>query len=222
MIFHVYTSLGTCACMVYLFEEHYPEPSYKLAASYMYVTLQENGSEAADPTSPPDMKCISHPLPQFYQGFQVLSFLSPEHPVPAGSLTTLKIVGDNIDKDVKPRNMRSDYQTRSLHYFHAYAVRDRLNLDNCDDCASAPNPSTIDLELLLPSKEDEMQIRSNMGILIARTLKKHIPYFSKYGKGVERHIMHSFYEEMSQKSNVVSKYDLTKYSCMYIHMYFLC
>ena len=214
--------------MVYLFEEHYPQPSYKLAASYMYITLQENGSEAADPTSPPDIsseemyQSSSASVLSGVSSIDLDSFLGPEHPVPAGSLTTFKIVGDNIDKDVKPRNMRSDYQTRSLHYFHAYAVRDRLNLDNCDHCASAPNPSTIDLELLLPSKENEMQIRRNMGILIARTLKKHLLYFSKYGKGVERHIMHSFYEEMSQKSNVVSKYDLTKYSCMYVHMYFLC
>ncbi len=57
------------------------------------------------------------------------AFLGPESPPAAGVLTTFKIVGDNIDKNVKPRDMRSDYQTRSLHYFHAYAVRDRLNLD---------------------------------------------------------------------------------------------
>ena len=147
------------------------------------------------------------------------SFLGPEDPTPTGSLTTFKIVGDNIDKDVKPRNMRSDYQTRSLHYFHAYAVRDRLNLDDCDDSGSTPDLSSIDLELLLPSKDNETQIRNSMGILIARVLKKHIPYFEKYGKGVERHITHRFYREMSQKSSVVSILDL-ECSCMGIYMYY--
>lgn len=43
------------------------------------------------------------------------TFLGPEYPKPAGVLTTYKIVGDNIDKDVKPRHMRSDYQRKSLH-----------------------------------------------------------------------------------------------------------
>ena len=107
MIYHVYTSLGTCACMVYLFEEHYPQPSYKLAASYMYVTLQENGSEAADPTSPPDIsseemyQSSSASVLSGVSSIDLDSFLGPEHPVPAGSLTTFKIVGDNIDKNVK-------------------------------------------------------------------------------------------------------------------------
>ena len=46
-------------------------------------------------------------------------------PMP-NSLKTYKIIGDNLDKNVKPsaRDMRSDHQTRSLHYYHAYAVRD--------------------------------------------------------------------------------------------------
>ena len=42
--------------------------------------------------------------------------------------TTFKIIGDNLDKNVKPRDMRIDFQTRSLHYFHACAVQDRIDL----------------------------------------------------------------------------------------------
>lgn len=37
------------------------------------------------------------------------TFLGPEVSMP---------VGDNIDKEVKLRDMRSDYQALSLHYFH--------------------------------------------------------------------------------------------------------
>ena len=40
---------------------------------------------------------------------------------------TFKIVGDNLDKYVKPRDMRIDAQASTLHYFHMYAVRDRLD-----------------------------------------------------------------------------------------------
>ena len=131
-------------------------------------------------------------------------FLGPEFSSTTPLLPTFKIVGDNIDKEVRPRNMRSDYQARSLHYFHSYAVKDRINLDNCEDQPSAPDISSIDLEVLLPSDDDESTIRRNMGILIAHTLKKHIPFYAEYGKRVERHIRHRFTEKMSQESTVVS------------------
>ena len=37
------------------------------------------------------------------------------------------LVGDNVDKKVKPRHMRSDNQSKDLHYFHLYALRDRVD-----------------------------------------------------------------------------------------------
>lgn len=110
-----------------------------------------------------------------------------------------KIVGDNIDKDVKPRDMRVDYSTRSLHYFHAYAVQDRLDLTGYSDEPRNPDMSSIQVESVLPSLTDEEALRSNMSILIARILKKHLPFFVKFGAGVQRHILHHFYLEMSQK-----------------------
>ena len=147
----------------------------------------------------------SHSSSSLTSSIDLDTFLGPEYPRPSGHLTTFKIVGDNIDKEVKPRHMRSDNQTRSLHYFHSYAVRDRLNLDSYDDNPSAPDQSSIDLELLLPSSDDARDIRHNMTILIARILKKYMPYFSKFAKGLERHITHDFYEEMAQRSVVVSR-----------------
>lgn len=41
-----------------------------------------------------------------------------------------KLVGDNIDKNVRPRYLRSSiHRTESLHYFHSYAVRDRIGFN---------------------------------------------------------------------------------------------
>lgn len=48
----------------------------------------------------------------------------------ASHLATYKLVGDNIDKDVKPQNMTCAHQTRSLHYFHTYAVKDHIDLSH--------------------------------------------------------------------------------------------
>ena len=65
----------------------------------------------------------------------VESFLGPQF------LLTYRIVGDNIDKTIKPRHMTSEHQTQSLHYFNAYAVRDRIDLPSFSS-----NPPTVRLE----------------------------------------------------------------------------
>ena len=62
------------------------------------------------------------------------------------TLPTFKLVGDNLDKNVRPCDMRIDYQTQALHYFHMYAVRDRINLAEFADNPSLPDISLSDLK----------------------------------------------------------------------------
>ena len=119
------------------------------------------------------------------------------------SWLTFKVVGDNIDKNIQPQDMRLDNQTKSLHYFHVYTVRDRIDLSNYDDTSSSPDISSICVDQLLPSNDDNTTLRANYSILIARVLKKYIPFFKEFGNGLERHIRHQYYEEMSSKSEVV-------------------
>lgn len=121
---------------------------------------------------------------------------------------TYKLVGDNIDKDVKPRQMRFDNQTRSLHYFHTYALKDRVDLSSLSD---KPHPlpvdiKAIDLTELLPDKADDKCLQKNFAVLMARVICKYVPFFSRYGQAVERHIEHKYSHEMSLKSVVVSYY----------------
>lgn len=132
------------------------------------------------------------------------------------SLKTFKIVGDNIDKTIKPRDMRIDHQTCSLHYFHSYAARDRIDLSQFEDNPSLPVVSAKDLSTLLPSISDNATITSNFAFLLAQTLVKRVPFFAKYGVGLERHIRHDFYKEMSRKSQVVSihMYCISKQICL--------
>ena len=44
-----------------------------------------------------------------------------------------KLVGDNVDKNVKPSLQRFDNKTNSLHYFHYYTILDRLDLSKCSE-----------------------------------------------------------------------------------------
>ena len=105
-------------------------------------------------------------------------------PTPS-SLTTYKIVGDNIDKNIKPRDMRSDHQTKSLHYFHLYAVRDRIDLSKYEDNPSLPDIAPINTDQLLPSEEEAQNLRSHFAMNIARVLKKHMKFFKQFGSGLE-------------------------------------
>ena len=120
------------------------------------------------------------------------------------SLPSNKLVGDNIDKNIKPQDMRIDNQTKSLHYFHVYDVRDRIDLTDYDDEEPTPDISSISLDSILPSADDDLALRTNYSILIARVLRKHMPFFKDFSVGLERHIRHEYYEEMSTKSEVVS------------------
>ena len=95
----------------------------------------------------------------------------------ASSLKSYKLVGDNIDKEVRPRDLRSDHQTRSLHYFHTYAVKDRVDLSDICDKQRMVDLSDIQLTDLLPNADDEKELLANFGFLVFRVLKKHTLFF---------------------------------------------
>ena len=64
-----------------------------------------------------------------------------------------KIVGDNVDKNVKKRYLRVDQQNASLHFFHAFAVRDRIDFSHLPDTlplTCSNEPAKVALELYLP------------------------------------------------------------------------
>jgi len=120
------------------------------------------------------------------------------------SMNTYKLVGDNLDKNVKPCDMRIDNQTKSLHYFHMYALRDRIDLSSYEGKNFTTNIADIDLNRILPTQGDAEAVKANFSILVARVLKKHMSFFKKYGSGLEAHIRHKYYYEMSAKSEIVS------------------
>lgn len=114
--------------------------------------------------------------------------------------TGYKIVFDNIDKEVKPRHMTSDNQTRSLHYVQSYAVKDRLNYD----CHSSERRTEVRIFDVLPTKQDYGVLKSNFAVLISRVMVKFIPYFTSDFKELPtKHIPHEHSKEMATKSEIV-------------------
>lgn len=84
----------------------------------------------------------------------------------AEMLWGFKIVGDNVDKNVKASFQRHEIKSQSLHYFHCYAVRDRVPTDSFSDLT--PVTCVPDPAQLLPSLEDLECVRQEMSVLLSR------------------------------------------------------
>ena len=119
-----------------------------------------------------------------------------------------RICGDNWDKNVLARHMRIDKRNQSLHYFHVYAVENRVDFVSLSD-QPPDNSAIIDFrsaaKSLLPSPSDDVALKRNISTLISRVLCANVEFFKmSFDKQVEQHIRHRYYEEMSAKSVVVS------------------
>lgn len=121
-----------------------------------------------------------------------------------------KLVGDNIDKGVKARYMRVDkYYNKSLHYFHSFAVANRIDFSEFSDvkpstCMNNPPKRAVQL---LPTQEDDRVLRNNFITLVSRVLVDNIPFFKQMFDGVvTQHIQHKYSSEMARKSHVVSSH----------------
>ena len=77
-----------------------------------------------------------------------------------------------------------DYQTRLLHYFYAFAVKDRLEISTLID-KPLQIPADVDLTKLLPTKADDTCLQNNFAVLMACVVCKYVTFSSRYT--VERH-----------------------------------
>jgi len=75
------------------------------------------------------------------------------------ALPMFRLCGDNVDKVVKQRYMRPD----SVHYFHSYSVRDRIDFTCLSVLVPRPIASTLQQHALnlLPSPSDNHALREN-------------------------------------------------------------
>ena len=76
-----------------------------------------------------------------------------------------KIVGDNIDKNFRPSYQRMNSQTISLHFFHSFAVLDRVDLSGVSDTT---NIGIVDVFKLLPSQEEVAITKQHFSVFISR------------------------------------------------------
>ena len=118
------------------------------------------------------------------------------------------LVGDNLDMNVERRHIRIDRQKHSLHYFQAYAVRDRVDLSSISD--NPPNYTQIRVDdvvqKLKPTEAETESLINDCVVLMARTMCEYVLFFKdNFSDAVEKHIPHEHIKEMSMKSEIVSK-----------------
>ena len=126
-----------------------------------------------------------------------------------------KLVGDNIDKNVHPRDETIERRSRSLHYFYVYAVLDQVDLSLFSDSFPTVDINSLPLQDLLPSPTNFSSLCSNFAVLIGRVLTENLKSFSVFADVIPPHVEHHHQELMCKKSEVVS---LNNFYKMY-HLY---
>lgn len=122
---------------------------------------------------------------------------------PPGCHPDFILVGDNIDKNVSPRDMRVDHLSKSYHYFHSYAVLDRIDLSAASNVIPDVDMESLPLTTFLPSLGDCKALRNNYVILASRVLVQHLRFLAPLRGCVPQHIKHAYSKEMMQKSDIV-------------------
>ena len=122
--------------------------------------------------------------------------------------TQYKLVFDNINKNVTPRFQTIESPTVLLNYVNMFAIRDRVKSCELSRVSRRP-PSDISKEnvskAILPSVEDDCHLKENFSVLVSRILVQYLPFFNlAFNDIVDWHLKHQYYNEMSQKSEVVS------------------
>ena len=119
--------------------------------------------------------------------------------------TTFKLEGDNLDLFIRPRSETVDHHAESKHFFHAFAVCDRIDVTTLDNTFPSLDNSLINVQNVLPQEGDVNELKNNLTILMCRKIRLYMAFFRKYvdAKAITKHIVHEYSNEMSKKSEVV-------------------
>jgi L1 cell adhesion molecule like protein len=110
-----------------------------------------------------------------------------------------KIIGDNIDKNVNPRFQTLANPTKSLHYFHAYAVKDRIDISELTDIPPSV-PNQVDINTILPSVQSNANLKAVFEVLVSRWVYMHTRYMTFVYTYINWLLYHAWYLLKSVRS----------------------
>jgi len=118
--------------------------------------------------------------------------------------TSIKLVGDNIDRRVIARDQRKDNKNKEFHWFLAMAFKERINSNHLPNDSSICNLKELSLSEFLLDQGECDKLNSDFCILLLRVVCKHMPFFHSYSKYVPKHILHEYTLEMNKTSEAVN------------------
>ena len=128
---------------------------------------------------------------------QILNSLESEQ------LHSYQIVGDNLDFYVTTRDESSQRRNKSIHWFHLYAVKDRIPFTTLSTHPQKPIIE-FDFSEVLPDLDTQQQLERDFIPLVTRVMVKYLPAFQCFTDVVVHHIPHKYSEETTKKSEHVS------------------
>ena len=129
-----------------------------------------------------------------------------------------KIVGDNLDLTVRVREMRLDNRDKSLHFFHYFAVKDRISSSHLSRYQPQCLATSLPPSAFYPSADDYTRLCDNFVVHLARIAVGKFAAFKFLKECVPIHLLHRYSNEVSKPSHIVSPIVGNNHSCdVYMH-----
>jgi hypothetical protein len=126
-------------------------------------------------------------------------------------LFKFRVVGDNWDIEVKSRSQTITKTNKSLHYFHMYAVADRVYYpENVSRSKPQRSIKSLSMDEFLPTSVVQEAFVEDLSNIIPRILVNYLKSYTPLWKSVTKHIVHPHNEEMKKQSEWVMLINLIK------------
>lgn len=119
---------------------------------------------------------------------------------------SLRIVGDNIDREITARVQTKQHSNRSLHWTHQFALLDKVSDNHLDKEESQKRVQELEYQQLLPDSGVQQNLILQWAVIVSRIVTKYIPAFKVFQRNVIYHIPHPYAKEMSTKLDMVSSF----------------
>ena len=133
----------------------------ELSATILEMSATNDTSELTAHSACPESEAVAGSQTAVHHTCEL--DVSVEDPV---KWTGFKLVGDNIDKNFCRSFYRHDRQTISMHAFHMYAVKDRIDFSSLSDVT--PTGTKIDVTKLLIEQAQVDDLNEHVIVLLSR------------------------------------------------------
>ncbi len=146
--------------------------------------------------------CLSYPAT-----LQLMDDVSKLHAIPIQQWiregAVFKFWGDNVDKMMRVRDLRSNHQGDMLHMFSILAGRSRTPAPELPFTGQLSKLAETPPEFFLPTESDVAAVKKDLTVIVSRILTEYFPSLARFSKVVIKHIRHKYSMDMSMKSDVV-------------------